>query len=980
MKNLKQKIILGLISFGLLLVGATSGFNNSSNESIKENTYEILDESENLDKNNETNNGIHIMLERPSLNLSGAGTSTSPYLINNLDDFKDFATYINGVPVASRTYAYYLLTADITINYNHYISVGKNEDYAFKGSFSGQDASDPTKSHKISITYPFTLNEESASLDRDHFYGLFGCVNDACFEYLDVVANLYLNYLTDSSGDFGLVYFGGLFGGTGTVSSSLNNVNVNSTLSVESMEPASEDVLGDALYLGGIAGVAKIKEISNSTLTSNIKCFDELNEKHYTSINNSNITKFTAIDYFMKAIANASIGGAFGKLIFDNATNVYSMNNKFNVGSFSIGANNSYFLIYKCNVGLFVGELANTADETTLKLNEFTFSNISIKLINVTEDATDSYLNFGGFIGYVSCENKTITFEKCFVNFNSDINLDTSGGLVTNNIGLVFGYRKYNRTIFNNSYFVFEGFTINDANSKTLNFGLLVGSVVGLSEYSSDESYFFTNSYIYEESGELKLTKNGTSTINSNLLFGTKTLFFGMDIVGYFYINASATSDLDLSRIAGTSLVTNGESNRIIFTNSTIDEGRTNKIKPFVVSDLVNLNTYVDNYNGHITSDIDKYYNWSLDKNNSGYPVFATKLTFVAEGFLDREVYMVVPDGIFNETILTYENKEIEGYYNQFEDNTYFRETTLDKIKLIRYPSTIYIKFIEVVEPDPGDDEEETGPSIPIGTEFDIIYNAKDGTINDTNYPTTYICGVGATLPINVTKVNYDFSGWSYRNLNGVIITSISSRQYGDVYLNANYCINANAKKYTIEYVNNEGKINGDYKTSYLDEEVELPTDVTSDYGTFAGWYDNPEFTGRRIYKISNTDTGNKTYYARFIYNQYTISYYLYNGSNNDNPILATYTYGQEVTLMSDVIKDGYTFLGFSETKDDSTNIVTKINKGESGNKVYYAIYKENSKSCNLWWLWLLLILILILVGGGVGYYIYKKKHNKKTA
>src|SRR5574344_242785 len=972
MKNLKQKIILGLISFGLLLVGATSGFNNSSNESIKENTYEILDESENLDKNNEANNGIHIMLERPSLNLSGAGTSTSPYLINNLDDFKDFATYINGVPVASRTYAYYLLTADITItrsNYNRYSPVGYIKDYAFKGSFSGQDASDPTKSHKISITYPFTLNEESASLDRDHFYGLFGCVNDACFEYLDVVANLYLNYLTDSSGDFGLVYFGGLFGGTGTVSSSLNNVNVNSTLSVESMEPASEDVLGDALYLGGIAGVAKIKEISNSTLTSNIKCFDELNEKHYTSINNSNITPFAPVTYFMKAIANASIGGAFGKLIFDNAASVYSMNNKFNVGSFSIGANNSYFLIYKCNVGLFVGELANTADETTLKLNEFTFSNISIKLINVTEDATDSYLNFGGFIGYVSCENKTITFEKCFVNFNSDINLDTSGGLVTNNIGLVFGYRKYNRTIFNNSYFVFEGFTLNDANSKTLNFGLLVGSVVGLSEYSSDESYFFTNSYIYEESGELKLTKNGTSTINSNLLFGTKTLNFGMDIVGYFYINANATSDLDLSKIAGTSLVTNSESKRIIFTNSTIDEGRTNKIKPFVVSDLVNLNTYVDNYNGHITSDIDKYYNWSLDKNNSGYPVFATKLTFVAKGFLDREVYMVVPDGIFNETILTYENKEIEGYYNQFEDNTYFRETTLDKIKLIRYPSTIYIKFTEVVEPDPGDDE-ETGPSLPIGTEFKIIYNTKDGTINDETYPTTYICGVGAKLPTSVTKANYDFTGWSYRNLNGVIITEISPRQYGDVYLNANYTISANAKKYTIEYLNNEGKINDkDYATSYLDEEVELPVDVTSDYGKFVGWYDNPEFSGRRIYKISAADTGNKIYYARYMFNRYKISYVI-PGSTG---ITEYYYYGDEVTLLNNFTKDGYTFVGLSEKEGDDTNLVTKINKGESGDKTYYVIYKENTKSVNLWWLWILLI-ILGLLGIGVGVYVYIKK------
>jgi uncharacterized repeat protein (TIGR02543 family) len=281
---------------------------------------------------------------------------------------------------------------------------------------------------------------------------------------------------------------------------------------------------------------------------------------------------------------------------------------------------------------------------------------------------------------------------------------------------------------------------------------------------------------------------------------------------------------------------------------------------------------------------------------------------------------------------------------------------------------SLYAKWTEDVEPEP---DEPTGPTLPIGTEFKIIYDTKDGTINDTNYPTTYICGVGVTLPTNVTKVNYDFSGWSYRNLNGVIITSISSRQYGDVYLNANYTVSQNAKKYSIEYVNEAGKINEDYKTSYLDEEVVLPTNVTSDYGTFVGWYDNPEFTGRRIYKISDTDTGNKTYYARYTFNRYAIHYEF----DDATGIVEYYYYGDEVTLLNNFTKDGYTFIGLSETKDNDTNLVTKINKGDHGDKTYYVIFKKNETTNYNWIIWV--VLGVLVVAAGISVPLIIRKHKK---
>ena len=50
-----------------------------------------------------------------------------------------------------------------------------------------------------------------------------------------------------------------------------------------------------------------------------------------------------------------------------------------------------------------------------------------------------------------------------------------------------------------------------------------------------------------------------------------------------------------------------------------------------------------------------------------------------------------------------------------------------------------------------------------------------------------------------------------------------------------------------------------------------LPSSVSKDGATFAGWYDNPNFTGSAVEAISATDRGDKTFYALWNTTKYTI-------------------------------------------------------------------------------------------------------------
>ena len=117
------------------------------------------------------------------------------------------------------------------------------------------------------------------------------------------------------------------------------------------------------------------------------------------------------------------------------------------------------------------------------------------------------------------------------------------------------------------------------------------------------------------------------------------------------------------------------------------------------------------------------------------------------------------------------------------------------------------------------------------------------------------------------------------------------------------------APTYTVTLHANGGTINNGNVTEYTyGVGATLPTDVTRTGYTFKGWYDNENLTGSPVTAISNTETGNKEYWAKWEINQYTITFDTAGGSTVAS---ITQDYGTAITAPADPTKEGYTFIGW---------------------------------------------------------------------
>ena len=119
------------------------------------------------------------------------------------------------------------------------------------------------------------------------------------------------------------------------------------------------------------------------------------------------------------------------------------------------------------------------------------------------------------------------------------------------------------------------------------------------------------------------------------------------------------------------------------------------------------------------------------------------------------------------------------------------------------------------------------------------------------------------------------------------------------------------ASTYTVTLNTNGGTIaDGKDVTGYTyGVGATLPTDVTRTGYTFKGWYDNENLTGSPVTAISNTETGNKEYWAKWEINQYTITVKPENGKAD---ITITQDYGTAVAAPADPTREGYTFMGWN--------------------------------------------------------------------
>ena len=192
---------------------------------------------------------------------------------------------------------------------------------------------------------------------------------------------------------------------------------------------------------------------------------------------------------------------------------------------------------------------------------------------------------------------------------------------------------------------------------------------------------------------------------------------------------------------------------------------------------------------------------------------------------------------------------------------------------------------------------------------YTVTLHANGGTINNGNV-TEYTYGVGATLPTDVTRTGYTFKGWYYNeNLTGSPVTAISNTETG----NKEYWAKWEANTYTVTLNTNGGTINSGNVTGYTyGVGATLPTadDMTYTGYTFKGWYDNEGLTGFPVTAISDTETGNKEYWAKWEINQYTITVKPENGKAD---ITITQDYGTPITAPT-LTREGYQFNGWDKT------------------------------------------------------------------
>ncbi|MBP5722583.1 MAG: InlB B-repeat-containing protein [Bacteroidales bacterium] len=146
-----------------------------------------------------------------------------------------------------------------------------------------------------------------------------------------------------------------------------------------------------------------------------------------------------------------------------------------------------------------------------------------------------------------------------------------------------------------------------------------------------------------------------------------------------------------------------------------------------------------------------------------------------------------------------------------------------------------------------------------------------------------------------------------------------------------------------VSFVLNGGTSIDELITLYVeDEETPLPTNIEKEGCTFAGWYDNSNYTSSAFTEIPLTETQPKTFYAKWIANNYTITYELDGGTVNSGKN-TTYTYGYGVILPTDVTKTGYTFKGWYDNPQCEGESILAIPANATGNKIYYANWVVNT-------------------------------------
>ena len=171
---------------------------------------------------------------------------------------------------------------------------------------------------------------------------------------------------------------------------------------------------------------------------------------------------------------------------------------------------------------------------------------------------------------------------------------------------------------------------------------------------------------------------------------------------------------------------------------------------------------------------------------------------------------------------------------------------------------------------------------------YQVTMQTNGGTIAPGKEIKSYTGGKSLTLPGagDITRGGYTFAGWyEDSGFSGSPVTEISSTDTGDKTLYAKWSGNT----YIVKLETNGGKIaDGKDVTNYTcGTGAALPGGggITREGYTFEGWYEDSGFFGAPVTEISRTDTGDKTFYAKWKQNTVPVTptQTEHNDANHDN-------------------------------------------------------------------------------------------------
>jgi len=153
---------------------------------------------------------------------------------------------------------------------------------------------------------------------------------------------------------------------------------------------------------------------------------------------------------------------------------------------------------------------------------------------------------------------------------------------------------------------------------------------------------------------------------------------------------------------------------------------------------------------------------------------------------------------------------------------------------------------------------------------YTITYNGTDGATFSIDKNSYTVESEAITLD-TPTKTGYDFGGW-YDNaaLTGDPVTTIAAGSTGDVTLWAKWTV----IDYTITYILDGVTTDAFTPTTYNVESAAITLAAPTRTGyTFSGWHDNDALTGDAVTTIAAGSTGNRTLYAQWVANTYTVHF-----------------------------------------------------------------------------------------------------------